>query len=179
MTPRAGMLMLLAALVPAAAAARDVTVPVDARAGPWSVTANPELPYGAGDAIAPVVVTGFPSDIDGKLEIMPDGTTTPGKGAAVDATGIDGDAVDDTRGPGKKVYPSFYAPKILYPSNRHALIGVFVDAAGKVMGRPFVVGKGVRVTIPAGAHGLSLGFNDVRFAGNAGALTVLVRMPNP
>lgn len=178
MTRRPGMLMLLAWLVPAAASPRDVTVPVDARAGPWSVTVNPQLPYGAGDSIAPVVVTGFPSDIDGKLEIIPDGTTTPDRGTAVDGAGVDGDAVDDNRGTGKKLYPSFYAPKILYPSNRHALTGVFIDAAGKVIGRPFMVGKGVRVTIPSGAHGLSLGFNDVRFAGNRGALTVMVRMPD-
>lgn len=178
MMGRAAIAVLLTLVTAQPAFARDVTVLVDARAGPWSVAANPKMKYGVGDALPPMIVTGFPSDIDGQIEIVPQGTTMAAQGGAVDGNGVASEAVDDIRGPRNKYYPSFYTPKVLYPANRHALLGVFVDAAGRLLSRPFVIGTGMRVGIPAGAHGLALGFNDVVATGNSGALSVQVRMPD-
>jgi hypothetical protein len=169
---------VLAALIPAAALAKDQVVTVDSQAGPWVAGLNKKMPFGVGDAKPPVVVTGFAPDRDEKLAIIPEGTTsTPGH-ATIDAGGIADQQVDDTFGPHKKRYPSFYTPKILYPANAHALVGVFIDAKGVVLGRPFVIGSGVRVPVADGAAGLALGFNDESAAGNGGALKVTVQMPD-
>ena len=166
---------LVALLLPAAALAKDVTVQVDAHAGPWAPAANKKMPFGR-DPGAPVLVK--LSDAFGKVSIYADGTTVSAGHGAVDSKGVDGKAVDDSKGPHGKVYPSLYTPKILYPANLHALVAVFVDAKGLVIGRPFVVGDGVRVEKPDGAAAVALGFNDVDFAGNRGALTVTVNMPD-
>ncbi|MBN2970630.1 hypothetical protein JW805_01190 [Roseomonas aeriglobus] len=171
------VLMLAAALIAATpAAARDVTVQVDAASGPWRVDLNSDLmPYGIGDAKPPVVV---PFDIGGGvIAIIPSGTTAiPGR-ADVPPIGLENDAVDDKEVK-KKRYPSFYAPKLLYPSYRHALVAAFVDDKGVVVGRPFIVGKGIRVPIPENTAGLALGFNDISFKGNTGALSVIVVIPD-
>lgn len=161
------------------AAARDVTVSVDAKAGPWVNRSNKKMRYGIGDEAPPATVTGFVNDADEKLAIypVPDATTRVG-GREVRAEGIEDEAVDDLPGAKGKYYPSLYAPKILYPTNRHALIAVFVDVEGRLMGRPFAVGRGVRVTIPDQAAALALGFNDVSFAANEGTLPVVVSMPD-
>ncbi|WP_404337666.1 hypothetical protein AB2M62_02935 [Sphingomonas sp. MMS12-HWE2-04] len=171
---------LLGLLVPALPAyAGEKQVSVDARAGPWLNGANKKMGYGLGDEAPPLLITGFVNDADAKIEIYPvEGSTTLVDGKPVGPEGIDGTAVNDTPGPKKKYYPSLYAPKILYPTNAHALIGAFVDAKGTLMGRPFAVGKGVRVTIPDQAAGLTLGFNDVKFTGNSGALSVVVVLPD-
>lgn len=158
------------------AAAREVTVMIDAKAGPWEPAANKKMPFGR-DGGPPVVVK-VPDLPGAKVSIYAEGTTVSAGHGAVGANGVDGKAVDDRKGPGRKVYPSLYAPKILYPANLHALIAVFVDAQGVVLGRPFVVGDGVRVGIPEGADAVSLGFNDVDFAKNSGTLKVTVDVPD-
>lgn len=168
-----------AAAVAMPASARDVVVQVDARAGPWLNKANPKMRYGKGGEIAPVVIGGL-ADVSGEtVEIFAaQGASTQVGGADVGVEGVAGEAVDDMPGAGKKYYPSLYAPKVLYPTNRHALMAVFVDADGKLVGRPFAVGQGVRLAIPDGATSLSLGFNDVEFSGNGGAMTVTVVVPD-
>ncbi|AQR72301.1 hypothetical protein [Sphingomonas sp. LM7] len=169
-------LMLLA---PAPASAEERRVTVDAKAGPWLNGPNKKMRYGLGDEAPPMTITGFINDADAKIEIYPvEGATTMVEGKPVGPEGIDGTAVNDAPGPKKKYYPSLYAPKILYPTNAHALIGAFVDANGVLIGRPFAIGKGVRVTIPDQAAALTLGFNDVKFAGNSGALPVVVVLPD-
>lgn len=170
--------ILLAGVAPVAAHAKVVAVIVDAQAAPWDAKANKNMPFGTGDAKPPVLVTGFAPDEDQKLAIMPDGTTTAAGHDGVDAAGIADKEVDDTMGPHKKRYPSFYTPKILYPTNQHALIAAFADGDGKVLGRPFAVGRGVRVSVPDGAKALGLGFNDESAKGNSGALKVTVEMPD-
>jgi hypothetical protein len=169
-----GMLLLTA--TPASAGERQVTV--DAKAGPWLNGPNKKMRYGLGNEAPPTMVTGFVNDADAKIEIYPvEGSTTMVEGKPIGPEGIGGSAVNDAPGPKKKYYPSLYAPKILYPTNAHALIGGFVDAKGVLIGRPFAIGKGVRVTIPDQAVALTLGFNDVTFAGNSGALSVVVVLP--
>ena len=138
-----------------------------------------KLRYGIGDETPPATVTGFINDADEKLAIYPaPGATTRVDGQDVGTEGIAGEAVDDMPGAKGKYYPSLYAPKILYPTNRHALIAAFVDVEGRLMGRPFAVGQGVRVTIPDQAAALTLGFNDVSFTANEGTLAVVVSMPD-
>lgn len=164
-----------AAMVPAAASAKSITVQVDAKSGPWTAAANKKMPFGR-DPGAPVLVP-LP-DILGKVSIYAEGKTVSAGNGAVESIGVESKAVDDTKGPHGKVYPSLYTPKILYPANLHALVAVFVDAKGMIVGRPFVVGEGVRVEIPDGASAVSLGFNDVDFAGNSGSLKVVVEVPD-
>lgn len=169
----------LACSLAAPATAREVTIGVDAKAGPWLNRPNKKMRYGIGDEGPPAIVTGFVNDADEKLAIYPVlGATTRVDGQDVGAEGIADEAVDDLPGAKGKYYPSLYAPKILYPTNRHALIAAFVDLEGRLMGRPFAVGQGVRVTIPDQAAALALGFNDVRFTGNEGTLPVVVSMPD-
>lgn len=178
MSSRAKLLAVVAfgGLCPSNTAwAREVTVQVDARSGPWLTSVNKKMPYGR-DAGAPAVVPGV--DAAAKLSIYPEGTTLSSGDGAVDGSGVASKAVDDANGPRGKRYPSFYTPKILYPANLHALVAVFVDAKGVVIGRPFVVGTGVRVPVPEGASALSLGFNDESFAGNQGTLKVTVELPD-
>ena len=169
----------LACSLAAPAAAKEVIVGVDAKAGPWLNRPNKKMRYGIGDETPPATVTGFINDADEKLAIYPaPGATTRVDGQDVGTEGIAGEAVDDMPGAKGKYYPSLYAPKILYPTNRHALIAAFVDVEGRLMGRPFAVGQGVRVTIPDQAAALTLGFNDVSFTANEGTLAVVVSMPD-
>lgn len=170
----------IGAMLPAAPVfAREVAVSVDARSGPWLNKANRKMRYGQGDEAPPASVTGFMNDVGAKLEIVvaADATTRAGTGET-GPQGFADEPVDDTKGPGGKYYPSLYTPKILYPANRHALIGAFVDGKGGLMGRPFAIGEGVRVTVPDGAAALNLGFNDISFAQNSGALPVTVVIPD-
>ncbi|KQM97487.1 hypothetical protein ASE85_14495 [Sphingobium sp. Leaf26] len=174
-------LLLATALFMAAGpvAAREVSLSVDARSGPWLNKANKKMRYGKGDELPPAMVGGFVNDTAEKIAIMvADGATTKVDGQDVGPEGLEDKAVDDQPGEGGKYYPSLYAPKILYPNHRHALMAAFVDAQGVLMGRPFAVGKGARVTIPDQAAGLVMGFNDVGFAGNSGALAVTVTLPD-
>ncbi|MES2059142.1 MAG: hypothetical protein V4564_24585 [Pseudomonadota bacterium] len=169
-------LILVGLIAAAPASAREVVVQVDAKSGPWLPGANRKMPFGR-DAAAPLVVPGIP-DMSGKVSIYPEGTTISAGNGAVDAKGVESKAVDDSKGPGGKPYPSLYTPKILYPANLHALVAVFTDDKGVLVGRPFIVGEGARVSIPEGARALSFGFNDVDFAGNSGSLKVTIEMPD-
>lgn len=169
--------ILLASAAPAMA--RDIQISIDARSGPWLNKANKKMRYGKGDEQPPAMVSGFVNDTAEKIAIMvDDGAMTQVDGQAVGPEGLEGQAVDDQPGDGGKYFPSLYAPTILYPNNRHALIAAFVDAKGGLLGRPFAVGKGARVTIPDQAAGLVMGFNDVSFARNSGALNVTVTVPD-
>lgn len=158
------------------AAAKTITVTVDAASGPWSVEANKKLmPYGKGDERPSVVV---PLDLGGgRIAIYADGTTDIPDKKGVPPAGVEGKAVDDTLFK-KARYPSFYTPKILYPAQLHALVVAFVDEKGVLVGRPIVVGEGIRVPLPENTAGLSLGFNDAVFTGNTGALKVTIELPD-
>jgi hypothetical protein len=156
-----------------AAVARDVVVEVDAGSGPWVDNKKGPMPFGVGDQKPPVIV---PFDVAaGKVEVFAEGTTDTADKKQVGPEGID-DPVDD-KVVKKRRYPSFYTPKVLYPANRHALVVIFVDKSGSAVSRPVMVGSGVAMSIPDGAEGVALGFNDVTFAGNSGKLKVTVGIP--
>lgn len=162
-------------LVAPAAVAKTVTVTVDAKAGPWSVKLNPKMPYGNGDEAPSAVVKGLEPE-SGKVEIYPDGKITVA-GKQFDSVGDSDKEVDDRTGKKKKRFPSFYTPKILYPAYAHGLVATFINDAGVIVGRPIMVGEGIRVAIPADATGISLGLNDDIFADNSGSLTVKLELP--
>lgn len=177
---KAGLMFLgaLAAVLAGPALAREVTVEVDARAQPWDEDAFEGMAFGKGDGAPPVQIKGLEDLAGANVAIVPKaGGVTLVEGAEVGPEGIVGDAADDLRVK-KRVYPSLYTPKILYPVHRHALLAVFVDEEGRPVGRPFPVGTGVRVGVPDEARGLSLGFNDITFKGNTGTLEVIVQIPD-
>ncbi|MCJ1962738.1 hypothetical protein [Novosphingobium mangrovi (ex Hu et al. 2023)] len=177
---KAGLTFLaaLAAVIAAPGQARDVMVEVDARAQPWDEDAFEGMSFGKGDGEAPLRIMGFEDLAGANVAIIPvSGGVTLVEGAEVGPEGIVGDAADDLRVK-KRVYPSLYTPKVLYPVYRHALLAVFTDDEGRPVGRPFPVGTGVRVGVPDEARGLSLGFNDITFKDNAGTLQVILQIPD-
>ena len=69
-------------------------------------------------------------------------------------------------------YPSKFIHPSEYPVNLLQLIGSFSTDAGVVIGTPFVISpSGRNVQVPAGATKVQVGFNECKFADNAGALT--------
>lgn len=72
--------------------------------------------------------------------------------------------------------PSFYINDKI---NHMALIGVFADSKGVIVGEPFLVGNGpLSVEVPQGSERLQLGINDNLFRDNAGLLVVKVYVSN-
>lgn len=170
------LIVAIACAVPVTATAREVTVVVDAKSGPWSVKINPKMPYGVGDAGPPTIVPGIEPD-SGKVEIYPDGKIGVAD-KTFDSAGDQDRAVDDSTGRKKSRFPSFYTPKVLYPAYAHGLVATFLDPEGKIVGRPYMVGSGVRVPIPEQATQLALGVNDDSFAANTGSYTVKLVLPD-
>ena len=156
--------------------AKTATIIVDAKSGPWSIIANPNMPYGIGDAAPAMVVNGLEPD-SGKIEIYPQGQITVA-GKQFNSVGDSSREVDDTNGKKKKRFPSFYTPKVLYPAYAHGLVATFVDANGKIVGRPIMVGEGVRVSIPKLATGISFGLNDDSFSDNKGSFSIQLVLPD-
>lgn len=81
-------------------------------------------------------------------------------------------------------FPSSYMQP--YPINLGALVGVFTDAGGGIVGKPFAIGAGVVTRgVPPGASWLQLGINDDVFGGvtpetrNSGFFRVLVTVRGP
>ncbi|GGB15536.1 hypothetical protein GCM10011380_01210 [Sphingomonas metalli] len=160
----------------AEAKTKRVVVSVDAASAPWDVKTNAELvPLAAPGSKPPVVV---PIEVPaGKIRILAEGTTDTVETKAIGPVGNEKKAVNDSAAPGNQRYPSFYIPKLMYPAYKHALLGIFIDEKGMIVSRPFPIGNGVRISIPATAAGLALGFNDADFTGNSGSLKVLVETP--
>lgn len=160
----------------APAAAKEVTVVVDAHSAPWQTGVNKKFGFGLGDARAPTVVwqIGLLSGL--KLTISATGrTTTFGGGDAIGPNGIP-DWITDR---GMALFPSYYMSKKDGPIHLNQLVGCFVNADGVIVGQPFAIGSNAVVEIPEGASALSLGINDDKFSDNDGALTVTISMADP
>jgi hypothetical protein len=84
-----------------------------------------------------------------------------------------------------KDFPSFYMNPASYPIYLGALVGVFTDSSGDIIGTPssfppFVINDGpTSVVIPAGATQLQLGVDDDIFFDNNGSFSVQVQGPDP
>jgi len=78
-------------------------------------------------------------------------------------------------------FPSDYMSQASYPIYLGALVGVFTDSSGNIVGTPFFIGDGpTSVMIPGGGvTQLQLGIDDDIFYDNSGSLSVQVQGPDP
>jgi len=161
---------------------------VNANCGPWIFKTgglNADYPYGRGDHLPPVVVKA-----DGKLPFR--------KGELIQITYLDkrvrpcawnydnscnseGETLrlaNDFKGNTGNYMPSHYIPPSEYPIFLMALIGVFADEKGAIIGSPFKVGLHRTVQVPVGATQLQLGINDDWFQApppNLGSYRVILK----
>lgn len=176
-------LLLAASALPSAAA----HVEVDSRSGPWQWTpngVNSAYQYGVGDHLDPA---GFcrPQDLSFPPWqtitvtylsglVNPYGGPCPGP-FCTDASGSG--AFNDNPGSSGRIAPSFYIPHSEYDAGLMALIGVFLDGGGQILGAPHKIGNGpTSLAAPSGAAFFQLGFNDDIFSDNTGSVLVDVEI---
>lgn len=161
---------------------------IKANCGPWIFKTgglNADYPYGRGDHLPPVVVKG-----DGKFPFR--------KGELIQITYLDkrvrpcawnydnscdseGETLrlaNDLKGNTGNYMPSHYLPTSEYPVFLMALIGVFADDKGALVGAPFKVGLHRTVQVPEGAKQLQLGINDDWFQApppNLGSYRIMLK----
>ncbi|MFC3443636.1 hypothetical protein ACFOKF_20985 [Sphingobium rhizovicinum] len=170
--------MALLALTAGHVQAREVTVIVPATAMPWNPGINGKKSFGRRDGSRPVMIAGQHLFEGGKVRFAASGETTTIPGGI--AIGPDGQAdfvADDNIGNSGLVFPGHYVDRATRPVKLNALIGAFIDADGRVVGAPFLVGREATVRVPAGAMGIALGINDDIYADNGGSLSVTVDIP--
>lgn len=157
---------------------------VDAKSGPWDWEtggANKYYAYGNGRHGKPAIFRGH----DGK-------GLSPGQILSVrylkgrcrawdpgfdNTNGPEGypktDASSYTGNSGNKL-PSIFVHPTEWPTFIMALIGVFTDSAGNIVGFPFKVGEQSHLTVPGGAAQLQFGLNDDLFDDNSGFFEIAV-----
>jgi hypothetical protein len=146
---------------------------------PWAYGAklNHKKQFGNDDGTAPVVVSlsALGATAGQKLSITYiSGTVCPGGSYSCgDAKGYLGFVTDHNTGNSGKYFPSRYIAK--EPSYLDELIGVYTDATGKIVGRPFLVPDKAGAVVPAGATQLQLGVNDDIFSDNSGNWVIQVK----
>lgn len=155
--------------------AEEIVVKVDSRSGPWNTGINPKLPYGMPNARRAAIVVS-PLMLPGRtVSITATGrTTTYGS----DSYGPDG-VPDWTRDIGSTLLPSYHMSKKDRAIHLNELVGAFVDADGKVVGKPFPIGSEAKIVVPDGASALSMGVNDDNYSDNTGSLVVTVQISEP
>ena len=84
-------------------------------------------------------------------------------------------------GSSDKIMPSYYIPVAEYDVGLMALVGVFTDDGGALVGTPHKLGNGpTTLAIPVGAARFQMGLNDDIYRDNFGSLTVDVSVsPEP
>lgn len=88
--------------------------------------------------------------------------------------------VNSLHGYSRNVLPSFYISKSEYPVFLMALIGVFTDGSGVLVGSPFRVGLQKVVQVPAGSTRIQFGVNDDVYGDNSGSYLLLIeKLPPP
>ena len=167
-------------------AAHPGTYTVAATSMPWVWKAgglNTAFQYGLQDGSPPTVVplAGLSAQAGQRLTIRYVGgqIALGADGPKADGLGYAGQKDHGGNGiTGKKLPSAFMQP---YPINLGALVGVFTDKNGCIVGAPFAIGDGwVRERVPPGAQQLQLGVNDDIFGaenaetGNSGSFTVSV-----
>lgn len=170
--------MALLALTAGHVQAREVTVIVAATAMPWNPGINGKKSFGRRDGSRPVMIAGQHLFEGAKVRFAASGETTTIPGGI--AIGPDGQAdfvADDNIGNSGVVFPGHYVDRATRPVKLNALLGAFIDADGRIVGAPFLVGVQAEVRVPAGAMGISLGINDDIYADNGGSLSVTVDIP--
>lgn len=185
--------LILSAICYQAWSQEDLLLEVNAKCGPWIFTKgglNADYPYGRGDHLPPVVVKA-----DGKLPfrngelIQIQYLRKRARAVAwnydnsCDSEGETLRLVNNFRGYTGNYMPSRYVPSSEYPVFLMALIGVFADEKGAMIGSPFKVGLHRTVQVPEGARQLQFGVNDDWFQTpppNLGSYQIILkRLPQP
>ena len=185
--------LILSAICYQAWSQEDLLLEVNAKCGPWIFKAgglNADYPFGMGDHLPPVVVKA-----DGKLPfrkgelIQIQYLSKRARAVAwnydnsCDSEGETLRLVNNYRGYTGNYMPSRYVPSSEYPVFLMALIGVFADEKGAMVGSPFKVGLHRTVQVPQGASQLQFGINDDWFQTpppNSGSYQIILkRLPQP
>lgn len=172
------ILLALTVMMVGEAQAKEVAVTVPATAMPWNPGINGKKSFGRRDGSRPVMIAGQHLFEGAKIRFSATGETTTIPGGI--AIGPDGQAdfvADDNVGNSGVVFPGHYIDRATRPIRLNALVGAFIDADGRVVGLPFLVGREAVQSVPAGAMGISLGINDDIYADNGGSLSVTVDIP--
>lgn len=172
------IMVALTAMMVGQAHAKDVAVTVAATSMPWNPGINGKKRFGRGDGSRPVMIVGQHLFERAKVRFSASGeTTTIPDGVAIGPDGQADFVADDNVGNSGVLFPGHYVDRATRPVRLNALLGAFIDADGRVVGAPFLVGRSAVQTVPAGAMGIALGINDDIYADNGGALSVTVDIP--
>lgn len=165
-------------LVSPAATARDVEMRVAATAMPWNPGINRKMDFGRHDGTRPALVVGALLQPGSRVDFSASGQTTTVKdGLAFGPDGQQEFVTDAATGNSGTAFPSRYIEASDYPVHLNALMGAFIDADGRVVGKPFVIGSGTSRQVPEGAQAISMGLNDEIYSDNAGQIVVQVHIP--
>jgi hypothetical protein len=160
------------------------TFTVDGSQGPWLYVKgglNNNFQYGNSSQAAPVIInskSGFnfkPGAVfiinymSGSLALSQDGHYY-----APNGDGYPGDPVNDGVGNSGKWFPSHFFDHADFPARLGALIGVFADDSGSIVGKPFLIGNFRSCPVPPGATQLQLGINNDLYGSNEGTFLVTV-----
>ena len=170
-----------------------ILVDINANCGPWNFKEgglNASYPFGKGDHLPPVVVKSDGNFSFRKGELLQiDYLDKRARAVAwrydnsCDSEGETLRIVDNLKGYTGYYMPSRYVPSSDYPVFLMALIGVFADEKGVIVGLPFKVGLHRTVQVPEGAKQLQLGMNDDWFQTappNLGSYRVILKkLPQP
>ena len=149
----------------------DLTIP--GNSGPWSVTSNPTMSYSR-TASSPIIV-----DLN-TLKLSAGGTLdlkcTGGQGTFWTTTHP---CISDViKNINSSSNPSASIPGYADPDHEGQIVGVFANAAGVVIGNPFVVSENTKtVTIPQGATRIQFGVNDNYYPDNTGGVYLQLIYP--
>ena len=167
-----------------AAAGATIDTVVDAKTMPWlSVNGglNTGFQFGTGDGGGPDILN---TNEGGKLasgnvvsvKYLSGLVSTCDACPYVDANGWTDSTPNSDVGDSRKLSPSAYVPG--HPIYLMALVGVFANDGGAIIGSPFFVGDGPRdFVVPVGATSLQLGVNDNSFRDNSGLFRIQVSYP--
>jgi hypothetical protein len=135
------------------------------QSAPALVSAADGLAFVAGDVLTVTYISGLTN---------PYGLACPGPWCytAAGSAGARNNFIETSSG---TYMPSYFIPSSEYDIGDMALVGVFADSSGALVGTPHNVGIGpTSLIIPAGATRFQMGINDDIFSDNSGSLTVNV-----
>lgn len=163
-------------------------VTVDSHAGPWLQSLNPAYDYGAHDNAGPTILNSANTGIaftPGTVLTITYMSGLVSAGGILPFTDAKGDLTSPYGcGPGLVEPNRFHLPcfytDLTKQTHVMALIGVFADGNGVIVGQPFTIGDGpYQIAIPAGAQQLQLGVNDDIFYDNVGSWAIQVTHYGP
>lgn len=167
---------------------KGAIVTVDSHAGPWLQSLNPAFDYGLHDNNGPAIVNQANSQIvftPGKVLTITYLSGLVSAGGILPFTDANGDLTSPYGcGPGLVEPNKFHLPCFYTDLNKQthlmALLGVFADSNGVIVGQPFTIGDGpYQVAIPAGATQLQMGVNDDIYYDNMGSFAIQVTHYGP